>query len=84
MNDYDKRLNDMFKRTNEKVDIKLKESILKPEFITISKEDFINFFFRNNEIEIGDDYYREYFNDNFLKAIDKLYEEFSVGLKFTE
>ena len=76
MNDYDKRLNDMFKRTNEKVDIKLKESILKPEFITISKEDFINFFFRNNEIEIGDDYYREYFNDNFLEAIEKLYEEF--------
>ena len=76
MNDYDKRLNDMFKRTNEKVDIKLKESILKPEFITISKEDFINFFFHNNEIEIGYDYYREYFNDNFLEAIEKLYEEF--------
>ena len=76
MNDYDKRLNDMFKRTNEKVDIKLKESILKPEFITISKEDFINFFFRNNEIGIGDDYYREYFSDNFLEAIEKLYEEF--------
>ena len=76
MNDYDERLNDMFKRANEKVESKLKESILKPEFITISKEDFINFFFRNNEIEIGDDYYREYFNDNFLEAIEKLYEEF--------
>ena len=84
MNDYDERLNDMFKTADEKVNIKLKESILKPEFITISKEDFINFFFRNNEIEIGDDYYRDYFNDNFLEAIDKLYEEFRIGLKFTE
>ena len=84
MNDYDERLNDMFKRANEKVEAKLKESMTEPEFITISKEDFINFFFRNNEIEIGDDYYREYFNDNFLEAIEKLYEEFRSWLKFTE
>ena len=44
--------------------------------ITITKNELLSFFERN-EIQIGDEYYRDYCDNDFKEKIDKLFEEFS-------
>ena len=53
------------------------KEIIKDKEITISKESLLNFFLNKYELQIGDEYYRDYFEKDFKEKVDKLFEEFS-------
>ena len=45
--------------------------------ITITKNELLDFFLQRNELQIGDEYYRDYFDNDFKEKVDKLFTEFS-------
>lgn len=54
------------------------------EVVIISKKDLLNFFLNENELQIGDDYYRNSFEADFKEKVDKLYKEHSVIKKLED
>ena len=51
--------------------------IVEDNMITTSKKNLLKFFLETHELQIGDEYYRDYFEYDFKEKVDMFFKEFS-------